>query len=232
LISKLPVLKKMSPDDMNQMMNGKDTLVLDIRHYDSFGGQHISGAYHIDLDGNFSTFAGWVLPPDMNILLVSYDDEQAEKARIGLHRVGLDRVIGFLDGSMFAWSKSGLPSGHIGQLSSGELHEMSTDSNRFVIVDVRAPSEYHSFHIQGAVNIPVADLRTRHRELDLQMTIAVVCSTGHRSSLGASILKQHGFKDLRNVAGGMTGYSAAGYAPECPVCFVPHGPHFLGKALK
>ena len=232
LISKLPVLKKMGPEDFHRVMKGKGTLVLDIRHYDSFGGQHVSGAYHIDLGGNFSTFAGWVLPPGRDILLVSYDDGQAEEARTALLRVGLDRVAGFLDGGMFDWSKSGLPSGHIGQLSAKELHQMSTGASPFAIVDVRAPSEYQSFHIQGAVNIPVADLRTRYRELDPQIPTAVVCSTGHRSSLGASILKQHAFKEVHNVAGGMTGYSAAGFAPECPVCFVPHGPHFLGRALK
>jgi len=232
LISNLPVLKGMGPENLNQMSKGKDALVLDIRHYDSFGGQHVSGAYHIDLGGNFSTFAGWVLPPDRDILMVSYDYVQAEEARIGLLRVGLDRAAGFLDGGMFDWSKSGLPSGHIGQLSAKELHQMSTGGSAFAIVDVRAPSEYNSFHIQGAVNIPVADLRTRYKELDPQMPTAVVCSTGHRSSLGASILKQHGFKDLYNVAGGMTGYSAAGFAPECPVCFVPHGPKFLGMPLK
>jgi len=32
-----------------------------------------------------------------------------------------------------------------------------------------------------------------------------------------------------NVAGGMSGYSAAGYAAECPVCVAPHVPAFLGK---
>jgi hydroxyacylglutathione hydrolase len=35
-----------------------------------------------------------------------------------------------------------------------------------------------------------------------------------------------------NTAGGMTGYAAAGYGPECPVCVVPHGPHFLGGKIE
>jgi hydroxyacylglutathione hydrolase len=39
----------------------------------------------------------------------------------------------------------------------------------------------------------------------------LICSTGHRSSLGASILKMNGFQYVYNVAGGMTGYEAAGY---------------------
>jgi rhodanese-related sulfurtransferase len=52
----------------------------------------------------------------------------------------------------------------------------------------------------------------------------VICNTGHRSSLGASILKQKGFKEVYNLAGGMTGYNAAGYGAECPMCVAPHVP--------
>jgi rhodanese-related sulfurtransferase len=57
----------------------------------------------------------------------------------------------------------------------------------------------------------------------------VICNTGHRSSLAASILERNDFADVSNVAGGMSAYSAAGYAPQCPVCVGPHGPTFLGK---
>jgi hypothetical protein len=49
--------------------------------------------------------------------------------------------------------------------------------------------------------------------------------------LGASILKQHGFKELHNLAGGMTGYSQAGYAEECMVCENPHGSRFYALRL-
>src|SRR5512139_2453242 len=37
-------------------------IVLDIRSFDAFGGQHIPGALNIDINGNFATFAGWMLP--------------------------------------------------------------------------------------------------------------------------------------------------------------------------
>ena len=106
---------------------------------------------------------------------------------------------------------------------------MTTKCEEMILVDVRAPREYESVHINGAINIPVADLRTRHKELDKNKPTALICSTGHRSSLGASILKQQRFKNVYNVAGGMTGYSAAGYSKECPICVAPHIPDFAGK---
>ncbi len=232
LVRNLPVLEELTPGGFNRMAKSGDNLVLDVRSYDSFGGQHIPGSYHIDFGGNFATFAGWVLPPDARILLVTGDGVQPEEAVIWLRRVGLDQVVGYLSGGMFEWAKAGLPTGHIGQLSVEELHKMSTGGSKMAVVDVRARREYEGFHIQGSLNIPAPDLRTRYEELDPDVATVLICSTGHRSSLSASILKQHEFKDVFNVAGGMTGYSAAGYGPECPMCVAPHGPHFLGKKIE
>jgi rhodanese-related sulfurtransferase len=79
------------------------------------------------------------------------------------------------------------------------------------------------------LNIPVPELRTRYKELNPRAPVAVICNTGQRSSLGASILKQHGFQEVYNAAGGMTAFSAAGYAGECPVCIGPHGPQVIAK---
>ena len=79
------------------------------------------------------------------------------------------------------------------------------------------------------MNIPVPELRIRHTELDIDMQITLICRTGLRSSLAASLLKQQGFRNVSSVAGGMAGYNAAGYALECPMCSIPHGPRFLGR---
>jgi rhodanese-related sulfurtransferase len=232
LARNLPVLEELDPQAFNKKAKSEKTIVLDVRSYDSFGGQHIPEAYQVDFGGNFATFAGWVLPPDSNILLVTGDGAEPEEVAMWLRRVGLDQVLGYLSGGMFEWAKAGLPTAHIKQLSVEELHGMGTGEREMVIVDVRAPREYEGFHIQGALNIPAPDLRTRYEELDPDVPTVLVCSTGHRSSLSASILKQHEFKDVFNVAGGMTGFSAAGYGPECPMCVAPHGPHFLGKATE
>jgi rhodanese-related sulfurtransferase len=205
------------------------TLILDIRNYESFGGQHIAGAYNIDVGGNFATFSGWVLPIDKDILLTCAKPEDAHEATMWLRRVGLDRTVGYLKGGMFAWATSGLGTSHVCQISSKELYDSMSEKSPLVLLDVRAPSEFEKMHIEGAINIPAPDLRTRHKELEPESRIAVMCSTGHRSSLSCSILKQHGFSKVHNVAGGITGYSAAGYAPECPICVIPHGPQFMGK---
>jgi hydroxyacylglutathione hydrolase len=225
----LPELARVDARTFKKMADINKTIVVDIRAYETFGGQHVPSAFHIDFGGNFATFAGWILPPGKDILIVGSSFEQAQEAAVWLKRVGLDRAVAYLEGGMFAWAVEGLRTAHVRQLSAEELYMMTNKGEEMILVDVRAPREYESGHIRGAINIPVADLRTRYKELDKNKPIVLICSTGHRSSLGASILKQQRFRDVYNVAGGMTGYSAAGYSKECPICVAPHIPAFAGK---
>ena len=187
------------------------TVVLDIRPYDAFGGQHVPRAWSIDLNGNFATYAGWVLPVDGEILLVADDAADVSEATVWLRRVGLDRVTGYLDGGMPAWNTAGLPTEHVTQLSPQEFHAMAGSGSKMVLVDTRSSREFADLSIPGSINIHAPDLRSRHAELPKGAPIVVLCSTGFRSSLAASILQRHGFRDVKSVAGGITGYAAAGF---------------------
>jgi hydroxyacylglutathione hydrolase len=226
-VAELPTLQELSPSVFMEKLAGSDCLVLDSRSYHAFSGQHLEDAWHLDLNGNYPTFTGWVIPTDKDILLVADDYKKAQEANLWARRVGMDRIIGYLDGGMAAWAVEGLSTSHSGLISAEELHDLLQKGDHLVLLDVRAPLEFEESHIEGAINIPVADLRTRYTELDPAKTTVLVCSSGNRSSLGVSILKQHGFKDVINVAGGMTGYSAAGYARECHACLNPHGSRFF-----
>ena len=223
----LPVMERLSPRRFLQRMESPKILVMDVRGYQAFAGQHIGRAWHLDLNGNFPTFAGWVLEPDNDILVVADDDLKVAEAALWARRVGLDRITGRLEGGMTSWAASGLRTSRIELLSAEDLHEMIIRHSRFVLLDVRAPAEFEDNHIEGAVNIPVAELRTRHTELNPEEPVVLICSSGSRSSLGASILEQHDFKNLSNVAGGMIGYSAAGYTRECRACVSQFGTRFF-----
>ncbi len=233
LTSDLPTVEELDPDEFTDRMKDENTIVVDARTYDAFGSQHIPGAWHIDFGGNFPTFAGWVLPTDKDILLVADNYEEAIQVNKWAQRVGVDRIVGYLKGGMFAWAISGKRTHDVHQISAEDLHDMASGDSfsKMVLVDVRSPKEYEDNHIEGAVNIPAPDLRTRFNELDKDKPTVLICSTGHRSSLGTSILKQNGFKDVYNVAGGMTGYSAAGYTKRCRVCENPHGSRHFNDYL-
>lgn len=231
LLADLPELEELSPAQFQQRMEDPNVTVVDVRSYIAFASLHIPGAWHLDLSGNFPTFAGWVLPVDKEILLVADDHADAVAANLWARRVGVDHIVGYLHGGMAAWVTSGRPTESIRLISAEELHQRVTGTTNLVLVDVRAPLEFQDSHIDGAVNIPAPDLRTRYTELDPDKPTVVMCSSGNRSSLAASILKQHGFKEVYNVAGGMTGYSAAGYARQCTVCENPHGSRFFALYL-
>lgn len=225
--SLIPPPESRAVDEVKQLIESSSVEVLDARSYHAFAGQHLAGAWHLDLNGNFPTFAGWVLPTDKDLLLVTDDFTKVAEANRWARRAGVDRIVGFIDGGMPAWATSGCRSDHIELLSTEELHDMIVGHEELVLLDVRAPAEYEDSHIEGAVNIPVAELRSRHQELAPKAKTVLVCSSGNRSSLGCSILKQHGFENVCNLAGGMSGYSAAGYARECRACVNPHGSRFF-----
>lgn len=232
LTSSLPELKELSPTQFREKMKDPKVIVLDVRSYDGFASQHIPNIWHIDYGGNFPTFSGWVIPQDTNILLVATDFQEAIQANIWARRVGIDHIIGYLDGGMFAWAVSGFRTKDIHLISAQDLHDMATGESNFTLLDVRALKEFDDNHIKGAINIPAPELRTRYNELDKNKHTVLICSTGHRSSLGASILEQHDFKEVYNVAGGMTGYSTAGYTKSCKVCESPHGSRYFSEYSK
>lgn len=229
LISQLPHMKELNPETFKEMIEKDNVTVVDTRSYLAFGSQHIFGSWSLDFNGNLPTFAGWVLPLEKDLLVVSDSFEEAAKTNVWLRRVGQDRIVGYLDGGMAGWVINGYRTHHITQISGEELHDLVTGTEKFVLLDVRAPQEFEDSHIKGAVNIPVADLRERHIELNKEDAIILICSSGNRSSLGASILSRHGFNILNNVAGGMTGFSAAGYTKRCTMCQNPHGSRFHSK---
>jgi NADPH-dependent 2,4-dienoyl-CoA reductase/sulfur reductase-like enzyme/rhodanese-related sulfurtransferase len=70
------------------------------------------------------------------------------------------------------------------------------------LLDVREPVELAVESVEGATNIPIAQLRDRLDELPRDREIAVICRSGQRAYYATRLLLQNGFK-ARNIAGGM-----------------------------
>ncbi len=81
-------------------------------------------------------------------------------------------------------------------------------SENAVLVDVRTASEFDRGSIEGAIHIPVDELRERMEELPVDKLLYVHCQSGLRSYLACRVLAQHGFS-CANVAGGYVFYEAA-----------------------
>lgn len=76
------------------------------------------------------------------------------------------------------------------------------DAKEGFILDVRDPLELMLEHFDGAVNIPLNQLRSRLDELPRDREINVMCRSGQRAYYATRILMQNGFK-VKNISGGM-----------------------------
>lgn len=206
-ISKLPQMKILKPEAFKKASESDGVIVVDVRSYHAFGGLHIPNAYNLDSTGNLPTFAGWVLPPDKDILLVAESLEIAKEAVLWMQRVGMDNTVGFLEGGLHNWAAVGLPVSYVKQISPEEYEKIKNDDN-ILMIDGRDKLAFDEGHIENSINIPSPDLRKRYVELDKDKRIVIICNSGVRSSLGISILKQKGFKEVMNLSGGMQGYQA------------------------
>ncbi len=90
--------------------------------------------------------------------------------------------------------------GTIKQFFTENICDLPTDGS-VTFLDVRTPAEFKRGHLEGAVNIPVDDLRNHLGQLDVNKKIYVNCQSGFRSYLACRILTAHGF-DCVHLAGG------------------------------
>ena len=103
------------------------------------------------------------------------------------------------------------------------------------VIDVREPAEIAARPLAGVeapVCVPLGELRGRLAELDRGRPTVIVCRTGLRAYVGARILEQHGFAEVRNLSGGaaMRDYALnRGCAPDDAAARKLPTPEHLGE---
>lgn len=95
-----------------------------------------------------------------------------------------------------------------GLVESIQWNEVDSIENNTILLDVREPVEVGFGKIADSINIPLNSLRERMGELDKDKEIAVYCAVGLRGYIACRILTGHGFKNVKNLAGGYKLYSA------------------------
>jgi rhodanese-related sulfurtransferase len=83
--------------------------------------------------------------------------------------------------------------------------------NKALVLDVRDPAEFAAGHIQGAKNIPVAELANRIKEIEKfkDKTVLVHCQRGMRAKAACGILRAQQFSKLHNLQGGLDAWVEA-----------------------
>jgi glyoxylase-like metal-dependent hydrolase (beta-lactamase superfamily II)/rhodanese-related sulfurtransferase len=181
--------------------------ILDTRSPEDFAGGHLAGSTHIGLGGRFASWAGTLLSPARPIVLVCVAGHEREAA-VRLGRVGLDRVIGYLNGGIGATKGLVVLVRHPARITSTMLRER-LGRRPVPLIDVRAESEWRLEAIRGSVNIPLQHLHDRIAEVP-EGPVVVYCRTGERSSTAASLLEQTGRMNVVDLVGGITAWKASG----------------------
>jgi len=86
------------------------------------------------------------------------------------------------------------------------VHWEKLDKERVFVLDVRDPVELKKGYIEGAVNIPLNDLRQRMAEVPRDQEIWSYCLVGQRSYYAARVLSQYGY-DIKSLSGGYKTYT-------------------------
>ena len=183
-------------------------MLVDGRTPEEFAQGHLRHAINIGLEGRYAEFAGSVVKPDVDIVLMTNPGQELE-GKNRLARIGFDRVIGYLDAPekvMFEHQGDVQVASRLTAKAFGERAAQLTDLQ---LVDVRNPGEAALGMIKGAVNIPVGQLPGRVNELDPAKPTVVYCAGGYRSSVAASLLREMGFADVSDVLGGYDAWTQA-----------------------
>ena len=85
-------------------------------------------------------------------------------------------------------------------------HWEELEKERVFLLDVRDPSEFKAGHVEGAVNIPLNDLRQRMEEVPKDREVWTYCFVGQRSYYAARALSQYGY-DIKSLSGGYKTYT-------------------------
>lgn len=208
----LPPLARLTPESVRALVD-EGAVVLDTRVPALFGDGHIPGAFGIGAGEKLSMWAAWVVPYDRPIVVVA-DEEQRESVIRSLVRVGLDDIRGVLEGGITAWVASDFAVTSTPQISASDLAARLGHAEAPAVLDVRTDEEWSAGHVASAQHIMGGLLPGRTGEVPRDRPVAVMCGSGYRSTVAASVLERHGFTNVVNVVGGLAAWEQAGLPTE------------------
>src|SRR5437773_3897995 len=201
--------REVNPITLDQLLalQAVGAQILDTRDPNEFAAAHLAGSVNVGLGGQYATWAGTVLSREKPIVVIADPAREGESA-VRLGRIGFDHVVGYLkDGLRSLESRPDLTA-ETERLSAAVAAERLADGAPLV-VDVRTPGERDQKRVAGSVGIPLNHLTERLEELPKDRPLLLYCAGGYSSSIAASLLQQHGFQQVGEIAGGIAAWETA-----------------------
>lgn len=128
--------------------------------------------------------------------------------------VGLRNIAG----GMTSWREDKLAVERVERMTVPQVHELWTDeARRPQVLDVREDGEWDVGHIPGSVHEPYHDIHDIPDGIDPSRPAAVICGSGQRAAVAASLLQRYGAEHVIHVVeGGVPTWKRGGWPTEQP----------------
>ncbi|MGE5662597.1 MAG: rhodanese-like domain-containing protein, partial [Ignavibacteriales bacterium] len=196
----------------SKLEGGQHLMVFDIGDKNRFDRQHIPGSAYAVCDAAAKKNIMPRLPKNIEIVLVSDDDEYSRQMAQMMVQIGLNSR--YLQGGINAWKWDLTESSSEENISSLDLKKWLDQDGRddgLLMLDVREPDEFKEWNIKGSVNIPLSELASSSEsitKLPKDKRIVTICPHGNRSTVAKYLLQRYGF-NVGNLEGGLKSWSTS-----------------------
>ena len=191
-------------------------LLVDVRTDLQFDDAHIPGAIAIPaVQAGFGTRLSWLADREEEIVLIGRDDEDARRAAQLALSVGIRRFGGFLHGGMTEWRREQRPVERTERLDLDDLRPRLESEPATQVLDVRERSERDAGYIPGSLFEPWHDIDQLPEGIDAARPVAVLCASGQRAAVAASLVQRYGGERVIHVvSGGVPRWKKLGHPIE------------------
>lgn len=198
LLGDLAPLAPVANDEAVRMVETDEAIFVDTRSPNEVRSGTPRGALAIPAVGKTASWGAWAYDPERErrpLLLLATDQDQADRVRDHLVRVGIDSYAGYVTSlDDFALVESA-------QVAPAALDQVEDA----VVLDVRATSEYADGHVPDATHISAGRLLRDRSQLPTDRPIVTYCQSGARNIVAAQALRREGF-DVRELEGSYLGW--------------------------
>ena len=190
--------------------------LFDVRTDLQFDEAHIPGAICNPMTmAGFGSKLAWLADLEQEIVFIGRDDEDGRQAGKLAVAVGVRKLGGYLHGGMTSWRQEKRDVTSVERVALDDLAERLEQSPDTQVLDVREQAEYDDGHIPGSTHTPWHDIDQLPDGLDPTQPIAVICGSGQRAAVAASLIQRAGARDVVHVVhGGVPKWGRAGRPME------------------
>lgn len=190
--------------------------IVDVRTDQQFDDAHIPGAVCIPMvQAGFGSRLAWLADLEQEIVFVGRDDQDGHDAAKLAASVGMRVLGGFLGGGMTSWRREKRPVERIERLEVEDLAERQRSDPDLQLLDVRELGEWSAGHLRGSHFMPWHDVDRLPEGLDANRPVAVICASGQRAAVAASLVQRHGARHVVHMTdGGVPTLGRLGHALE------------------